>query len=382
MTFKEFSFFLPGKIHFGVNSSAHMDGYLKEYSIKRVLFISDRGLEKAGLVQKMERVLRSAGIVFVTFLDVEANPSIETVEKGIDLFQENQLDGILCLGGGSVIDTAKAVSMVVSNGGRIQDYEGPHKVKAPVIPVIAVPTTAGTGSEVTPFTVITNRQNSFKFSIFSYETIPRAAILDPELITTLPPLVAASTGMDALTHAIESYISLASFSFSEAMSEKAMELYALYLRRFVANRMDIEAASGVLLGSMYAGVAFSWGRLGIVHAMAHPLGGFFDMPHGIANAVMLPTVLEYNALADRGKYKKILEILRQRPVGSFVSSLLVDEIRQLSKEVGIPENLSSQGVTGESIPRMAEDAMKSGNIFINPRQVTIEDIEILYRSAL
>ncbi len=382
MNLTSFSFFQPGMVYFGAGSNSETGTRLKALGLGRVLLISDRGLEGAGLVKKMEDVLHGAGISFATFLDVEANPSIETVEQAAELYKNNGSEGILCLGGGSPMDTAKAVSIIISNGGNIQDYEGPHKVRGPVIPVVAIPTTAGTGSEVTPFAVITNRQTNYKFSIFSYEIIPRIALLDPELISTLPPLVAASTAMDALTHAVEAYISLAASPFSDAMAEKSMELILDNIRCFVANRADLEAASGVLLGSMFAGIAFAWGRLGNVHAMAHPLGGFYDMPHGIANAVLLPTVLEYNALADKGKYQRIYKFFKKGNSADFHPLMVVDEIRKLSGELGIPPNLSKLGVDRETIPKMALDAMKSGNIAVNPRQTTLQDIQELYLRAL
>lgn len=382
MKIESFSFFQPGMIYFGVGSSLETGYRLKELGLGRVLLISDRGLEAAGMVKKLEDVLLEAEISNATFLDVEVNPSIETVNRALELYKESNSQGVLCLGGGSPIDTAKAVSILASNGGSIQDYEGPHKVKGPVIPVVAIPTTAGTGSEVTPFTVITNRQTNYKFSIFSYETIPRMAILDPVLISTLPPLVAASTSMDALTHAIEAYVSLVASPFSDAMAEKSMELILDNIRCFVANRADLEAASGVLLGSMFGGIAFAWGRLGNVHAMAHPLGGFYDMPHGIANAVLLPTVLEYNALADKGKYQRIYRFFKKENSRDFHPLMLVDEIRKLSRELGIPPNLSELGVDKETVPKMAVDAMKSGNIAVNPRQTSLQDITDLYLRAL
>lgn len=382
MNIESFSFFQPGMIYFGVGSSLETGSRLKDLGLARVLLISDRGLEAAGMVKKIEDVLLEADISYATFLDVEVNPSIETVGLALELYKENNSQGVLCLGGGSPIDTAKAVSILISNGGSIQDYEGPHKVKGPVVPVVAIPTTAGTGSEVTPFAVITNRQTNYKFSIFSYEIIPQMAILDPVLISTLPPLVAASTAMDALTHAIEAYISLVASPFSDAMAEKSMELILDNIRCFVANRADLEAASGVLLGSMFGGIAFAWGRLGNVHAMAHPLGGFYDMPHGIANAVLLPTVLEYNALADKGKYQRIYRFFKKENSRDFDPLMLVDEIRKLSRELDIPPNLSELGVDKESVPKMALDAMKSGNIAVNPRQTSLQDITDLYLRAL
>lgn len=383
MAYKNFMFKVPGNVVFGAGSISRLPEELKSRGLNRVLLASDRGLEAAGMVKRLEDVLTSSGINYVPFLDIEANPSTETVDRGTQLFRENNLEGIICLGGGSPMDTAKAIAVLITNGGKIQDYEGAHKVKAPVTPLIAIPTTAGTGSEVTSFAVITDRSKNYKLTVFSYELIPGLALLDPELITTLPPLVAASTGLDALTHAIEAYVSLAASPFSDAMAEKAMGLIGGNIRSFTANRTDIDAASGMLLGSMFAGIAFSWARLGNAHAMAHPLGGFFNIPHGIANAVLLPVIMEYNALADNGKYEKIFNYIKDgKTVNGFTPNVLVDEIKQLSAMLGIPENLSELGVTSESVHDMAVDAMKSGNILVNPRQTTLKDVEELYLRAM
>jgi len=381
--FNAHSFLIPGKVLFERGGMAKLPGELKAKGLKRVLLASDRGLEAVGLVKRLEDILSSSGIDYVTYLDIEANPSTETVDKGMRLYQENNLQAIICLGGGSPMDTAKSISVLVTCGGKIQDYEGAHKVQGPVAPVIAIPTTAGTGSEVTPFAVITDKSKNYKLTVFSYEIIPELALLDPELITTLPPTVAAPTGLDALTHAVEAYISLAAYPFSDAMAEKAMELIGKYIRPFVANRADIEAASGMLLGSMFGGIAFAWARLGNVHAMAHPLGGYFNIAHGVANAVLLPVILEYNALADQGKYEKIFNFIKDNKViTGFTPDMLVNEIKQLSNELGIPKNLTELGVSRETIHEMAVDAMKSGNIFVNPRQSTLADIEELYLRAM
>ncbi len=384
MKISEFSFKMPGEVIFGNHSIHRIPEELKKRNISKVLLVSDRGIEKAGLLDEMENIFKQADIQYTKFLDVEANPSIQTVEKGQQLLLDQQAEGIVCLGGGSPIDTAKAISIVVSNGGKIQDYEGPHKVKKPVVPVVAVPTTTGTGSEVTPFTVITDRSNNYKMSVFSYETFPSVAVLDPTLVSTLPPLIAASTGLDALTHAIEAYISLVASPFSDAMAEKSMELIGKHIKHFTANRADLDAASGMLIGSMFGGIAFSWGRLGNIHAMSHPLGGYFNIPHGIANAVLLPTILEYNAMADRGKYWMIYNYISEIKVAKedFIPQMLPVKIRALSKEIGIPENLTELGVKKELIEDMSVDAMKSGNILVNPRQTTIDDIKNLYLAAM
>jgi len=383
MAFNPFSFIVPGEVVYGESSISKLPQILASRGLSNVLVISDRGLEAAGMVTKITDILEAASIKYSLFLDVEANPSCDTVDNGTAIYKSQGLDGIVCLGGGSPMDTAKAIAVLASNGGKIQDYEGANKFKSTTVPIVAIPTTAGTGSEVTPFAVITDKEKNYKLTVFSYEIVPEVALLDPSMISTLPPLVAAATGIDALTHAVESYLSRASSPFADGMAEKAMELIGENIRLFVANRSDAEAASGMLLGSMFAGIAFSWARLGDCHAMAHPLGGFFGVPHGIANAILLPTVLEFNAIADNGKYEKIYNYIKRADSGnSFVPEMLVKEIRDLLEQLSIPKTLSEVGVKQELIHEMAVDAMKSGNILINPRQTTLADIEVLYQKAL
>lgn len=383
MTYNPFSFKIPGEVVFGENSISKLPGILAARGLSKVLLVSDRGLEATGMVSKITGILEASSIKYSLFLDVEANPSCDTVDNGTAQYKSEGLNGIVCLGGGSPMDTAKAIAILATNGGKIQDYEGANKFNGPTVPIVAIPTTAGTGSEVTPFAVITDKKINYKLTVFSYEIVPKVALLDPEMISTLPPLVAASTGVDALTHAVEAYISRAASPFSDGMAEKAMEFIGKYIRHFVANRGDVEAASGMLLGSMFAGIAFSWARLGDCHAMAHPLGGFFGVPHGIANAVLLPTVLKYNALADKGKYEKIYNYIKRGETDhSFIPEMLISELEELLEQLGIPKTLSELGVKQELIHEMALDAMKSGNVLINPRQTTLADIEALYQKAL
>ena len=282
------------------------------------------------------------------------------------------------------MDVAKAVGVVSTYGGNITEYEGTHVVPGPITPIIAIPTTAGTGSEVTASAVIIDEERNYKLSVFSYHNIPKYAILDPELIMSLPAFIAAPTGLDALIHAIEAYISTAATPFSDAMAEKAMELIGRSLRTFVSNRQNEEAASYMMLGSNFAGISFAWARLGNVHAMSHPVSAFYHVPHGTANSIILPTVLEYNALADQGKYEKIYNYisLDKTPVKNFRPEMLVDEIKKLNKALDIPASLGEVGVKHDLIGEMAKDAMKSGNVLVNPRQTTLKDMIELYNKAI
>lgn len=381
---KDFTFAVPQEIIFGEGSLSGLGELLKKSTYQKPFLISGRVLTKLGVVDRVLKIMEDAGYAAEVFNEVEANPSIETVEKAAKAFKDSGADCIIAFGGGSPMDVAKAVGVVAVYGGSIKDYEGAGKVPGKIIPLIAIPTTAGTGSEVTAFTVITDHTRNYKLTVFSYELIPRYALLDTELIMSLPESVAAATGIDALVHAIEAYLSKAASPFSDSMAEKAMELIGANLTQFAADRTNKEAASAMLTGSMFAGLAFAWARLGNVHAMAHPLGGFFDVPHGVANAILLPVVMEYNALADQGRYRKIYNFLsqEQRDREDFTAEVLIKKLKALTHSLGIPKNLSEVGVTEDKIPAMAEDAMKSGNILVNPRQTALEDIIELYQKAM
>lgn len=379
-----FSFSVPQNIIVEKGGLAKLPEVAKELGGTKAFIISGPHLNKMGIVGKCTEALEAKGIKATAYTDTEGNPSVETVEKATESFKESDSDFIIALGGGSPMDVAKAVGVVAKYGGSITDYEGGGKVPGDIIPLIAVPTTAGTGSEVTAFSVITDHSRNYKLTVFSYKLIPAYAILDANLLTTAPPSVAAACGIDAMVHALEAYISTAASPFSEAMSEKALELIGKNIRRYVANRGDIDAAENMLVGSLFAGIAFSWARLGNVHAMSHPVSAFFNVPHGVANAILLPTIVEYNALADTGKYYKIYRYIAKVPVPEevFEPDMLVNEIKALNKELNIPASLSEAGVTADKIGAMSEDAMKSGNILVNPRSSTIKDIEMLYNKAL
>lgn len=381
---KDFSFKIPQNIEFGLGSLKKLPEILRESNSDHVFLISDRGLESIGVVKKIQDIIEAGQIRCTAFLDVIPNPTIAVVDTAAALYKECKATSIVALGGGSSMDVAKAVGVLVNYGGSITDYEGNHKVPGPIVPMIAIPTTAGTGSEVTASAVITDEARNYKLSVFSYEILPKYAVLDPELIMTAPASIAAACGVDALIHAIEAYLSTNASPFSDAMAEKAMELIGGNLRQFVANRKNEEAACAMMAGSNFAGIAFAWARLGNVHAMSHPVSAYFNVPHGVANSILLPVVLEYNALADDGRYEVIYNYVRQgsEELNGFKPEMLVEEIRRLNEDLGIPKSLSQVGVKEELIPAMAEDAMKSGNIPANPRQTNVKDIMELYKKAL
>ena len=381
---KEFSFSVPQEIIVGKGSLARLPEVAEKLGGKHGFIISGPHLNKMGIVASCSESLENAGIKVDAYTETEGNPSVETVEKAAAAFCKSGANFIIALGGGSPMDVAKAVGVVARYGGSITEYEGGGRVPGDIIPLIAIPTTAGTGSEVTAFSVITDHSRNYKSTVFSYKLIPAYAILDPELLTTAPVSVAAACGIDAMVHALEAYISKDASPFSDAMAEKALELIGKNIRRYVADRTDIEAAEAMITGSLFAGIAFSWARLGDVHAMSHPVSAYFDVPHGVANAILLPTIVEYNALADRGKYLKLFNYISLTPASEaeFEPFMLVDLLTELNEQLGIPGSLGEVGVTADKFDAMADDAMKSGNIAVNPRSTTKKDVLSLYEKAL
>ena len=372
----EFTFSVPQNIIVGRGSLAKLPEVAEKSGGKKAFIISGPHLNKMGIVQSCVDAMKAKGIESSVFTETEGNPSVETVDKASAAYKESGADFIVALGGGSPMDVAKAVGVVARYGGSITEYEGADKVPGDIIPLIAVPTTAGTGSEVTAFSVITDHSRNYKLTVFSYKLIPSYAILDAELLTTAPASVAAACGIDAMVHALEAYISTAASPFSDAMAEKALELIGANIRCYVANRGDIEAAENMLVGSLFAGIAFSWARLGDVHAMSHPVSAYFNVPHGVANAILLPTIVEYNMLADKGKYLNIYNYIAELPAApeEFTADMLVDELLNLNEALGIPAGLEEAGVTKDKFDAMADDAMKSGNIAVNPRSTTKKDV--------
>ena len=381
---KEFSFSVPQEIIVGKGSLVRLPEVAEKLGGKHGFIISGPHLNKMGIVASCSESLENAGIKVDAYTETEGNPSVETVEKAAAAFCKSGANFIIALGGGSPMDVAKAVGVVARYGGSITEYEGGGRVPGDIIPLIAIPTTAGTGSEVTAFSVITDHSRNYKLTVFSYKLIPAYAILDPELLTTAPVSVAAACGIDAMVHALEAYISKDASPFSDAMAEKALELIGKNIRRYVADRTDIEAAEAMITGSLFAGIAFSWARLGDVHAMSHPVSAYFDVPHGVANAILLPTIVEYNALADRGKYLKLFNYISLTPASEaeFEPFMLVDLLTELNEQLGIPGLLGEVGVTADKFDAMADDAMKSGNIAVNPRSTTKKDVLSLYEKAL
>ncbi len=380
---KKFTFSIPENVHFGLGSIRDLPQLLKDLKSDSVILVSDRGLEAIGLVGKVRGILQDAGLRYAEYLDVVPNPTAQNVSDCVAVYRESGATSILALGGGSAMDTAKAAGILRRYGGEIGQYEGSNTVPGPIDPLIAIATTAGTGSEVSTFSVIVDEARSYKLTINDPKLAPTVALLDPELIMTAPPSIAAACGMDAFIHAMESYINNVENPFAEMLAEKAMTLIGANIRRFVAVRTDEDAACAMMLGSTLAGITMMT-RLGEVHAMSHPVSAYFGVAHGVANAILLPTVTAFNALGDReGKFAKIYGFImgESAPIG-FRPADLAQVLRDLNAELGIPACLADVGVTEDKIPAMAADAMKSGNILVNPRTARQLDIESLYRQAM
>lgn len=378
-----FSFGIPQNIVFGSGSLAKLPELAVKLGKTKAFIISGPHLNKIGLVDKCREALKSASIDSEAFTETEGNPSTDTVEAATEQYRKSGADFIVAFGGGSPLDVAKAVAVLATFVGKITDYEGGGKVKGPVVPMIAIPTTAGTGSEVTAFSVITDHSRNYKLTVVSNYLLPAYAILDPELITSVPAKTAAACGVDAMVHALEAYISLAASPFSDLFALKALQLIGTSIRGYVANRKNALDAENMMLGSLFAGIAFSHARLGDVHAMSHPVSAYFDVAHGVANAILLPTIVAFNELADHGKYYDIYACIAKCPKkkAEFSPELLAGELAALNRELGIPGSLKEVGVDAGLFEAMADDAMKSGNIAVNPRLTTKADVVELYKKA-
>jgi len=382
-----FEFGVLTQIHYGVGKLNELPDILKAENYQKVMIVTDPGLANSGLLERLEKILTSGEIQYAVFKEVQPDPTLEVVDTVRQLFLDNQCDAVIGIGGGSSIDTAKGVSAAVANPGDLGQYEGKNKLPNRGPDVIAIPTTAGTGSEVTHAMVLKDTKRKYKMGILSQNLHPKAAILDPQLLTTLPRGLAAITGMDALSHAIESYTSNQAQPITEALGLHAIRLIAKYLRPFVAQRTNLEAASQMMLASTIAGAAFIWGRVAAVHALSHPLGGRYKVPHGLANSILLPVVMEFNASSNQEKFKEIAILLGENVEGlsSREAALRsVDAVKGLIADLDIPPTLGANNVSlsEEEIHIVAQEALDSGVAAANPKVTTLEDLKNILRKAL
>lgn len=379
-----YQFQTPTKIISGIGSTAEIIKELNDLHAKKVLLITDPGLVQAGVAQQVVEMLKQAAVEVEIFDAVEPDPSIQVATKAAEMAKNVKANVLIALGGGSAIDTAKSAALLVTNGGYLKDYAGVNKVVKPILPLIAVPTTAGTGSEVTIFAVMSDPEKQEKFTISSALIAPAVAVLDPLLTLKLPPSVTAFTGMDALTHAIEAFTSSIAQPATDALALSAIKLILKHLPVAVGRGDNIKARDGMLQASLLAGIAFNNAFLGLAHAIASPLGGHFHVPHGLANAVMLPYVMEYNLPTAVRRYAEIGRALGLQAVGDTpraVAEKTVAAITQLARDINIPEKLSNIGAKEELLPLVARDALKSIQLKFNVRNASEKEILVLLQKA-
>ncbi|SDI97062.1 alcohol dehydrogenase [Ferrimonas sediminum] len=378
-------FFIPSVNTLGTGAVDSAADDIAALGFKRALVVTDKVLVEVGLVAKVTAKLTAKGVETVIFDGTQPNPTVGNVNAGLALLKEHDCDFVISLGGGSPHDCAKGIALVAANGGSIADYEGVDKSPKPQMPLVAINTTAGTASEMTRFCIITDEERHIKMAIVDKNTTPLLSVNDPELMLDKPKALTAATGMDALTHAVEAYVSIAANPITDACAEKAFTLIADNLRDAVNNGQDIAARDQMAYAQFLAGMAFNNASLGYVHAMAHQLGGFYDLPHGVCNAILLPHVQAYNAQVVPERLAKVAQFM-----GVDISGMTdeqgaeaaLEAIRTLSKDIGIPANLTELGVKEEDIPTLATNALNDACGLTNPKQATHEEISALFKGAL
>lgn len=370
--------------YFGAGSISEIVTEAKKRAFKKALVVTDPDLIKFNVAKNVTDLLEKAGLAYDIFSQVKANPTVKVVKAGIEAFKAAGADYLIAIGGGSSMDTAKAIGIIINNPeyADVTSLEGAIDTKNPCVPIIAVPTTAGTAAEVTINYVITDEEKKRKFVCVDPHDIPVVAIIDAKMMSSMPKGLTASTGMDALTHAIEGYTTLGAWELTDMMHLKAIEIISRSLRKAVEN--DPQGREDMALGQYIAGMGFSNVGLGVVHGMAHPLGAFYDTPHGIANAVLLPYVMEYNAEYTGEKFKYIAEAMGVDTSGMSQAeyrAAAVNAVKQLSKDVGIPEKLHEIGVKEEDLQALSESAFADVCTGGNPRPCTVESILGIYKTA-
>jgi alcohol dehydrogenase len=380
-----YGFYLPTVSLMGIGCAKETGAQAKALGATHVLIVTDAGLNLLGVAGQVQKMIEDAGLKATIFDGAEPNPTDKNVHDGVKVYVENDCDGIVTLGGGSSHDCGKGIGLVIAGGGNIRDYEGVNKSTKSMPPFLAINTTAGTASEVTRFCIITNTDTHVKMAIVDWRVTPDVAINDPVLMAGMPPSLTAATGMDALTHAIEAYVSTLATPITDACAIKAIELIRDYLPAAVAHGQNMEARDRMAYAEYLAGMAFNNASLGYVHAMAHQLGGFYNLPHGVCNAILLPAVCEFNLIACPKRFRDIAIALGQDV--SSLSDLEAGEkgiraIKRLSAAVGIPAGLAELGVKDEDLETMAGNAKKDACQLTNPRTATLAQVIAMYRAAM
>ena len=372
--------------YFGAGARRMLADEFRGRGYVRAFVVTDKDLIRFGVAGKVTGVLDEAGIAYEIFSDLKPNPTVKNVQAGVEAFRRSGADAIVAIGGGSAMDTAKAVGIIAANPafGDVVSLEGMAPTANRSVPVFALPTTAGTAAEVTINYVITDEANTKKMVCVDPKDIPAVAIIDAELMAAMPRGLTAATGMDALTHAIEGYITKGAWTLTDMFELKAVELIARWLPAAVENGADTEAREGMAVAQYIAGMGFLNVGLGLVHGMAHPLGAFYDIPHGVANALLLPYVMQYNMESSLVKFGDVARAMGVDTAGMDTrqaAQAAVDAVRALAVRVGIPQRLSSLGVREEDLPRLAASALADVCTPGNPRDTSAEEILALYREA-
>ncbi len=382
-----YQFKAPSVIVNGPGAAREVGSFAKGLG-KKALIVTDSNLEKFGLPKEVRNSLESAGVPFAVYDKVVTEPTMDYTEEGLKVYKGAQADFVIAVGGGSPMDTAKSIAVLSTNTGKITDFMGANKIPQPGAPLIAIPTTAGTGSEVTPFTIITDTARDVKMLIASPYIIPRVALVDPLMTLTMPQEITAATGLDALTHAIEAYVSVKAQPITDTLALQAIRIISANLRQAWSNGDNLEARTNMVMGALQAGLAFANSSVALVHGMARPIGAYFHAPHGVSNAALLPTVIEFSVLGNPRRYAEIAEAMGEITEGlSLLDSayLAAEAVKRLNDDLKVP-TLKGLGVEEKKfnsvVKQMAADAIASGSPGNNPRKATPEEIVELYKKAL
>jgi len=375
----------PRRVVSGAGALKELGGIIKEMKKNRVIIITDNVMKEFPLIKNTMKDLESLGLTVSLFGEIGPNPTEEMVHNAVAVMNHEKPEVIVCIGGGSPIDTGKAANVVYTHGGIVNDYDiaigGIMKIMPKLLPLIAVPTTAGTGTEVTYVGVITDTKNQTKFGVLSPLVIPDVAIIDPELTVSMPAKLTAFTGIDALTHCIEAYTSVVGYPPADALALHGIKMIYRSLKTAVNEPDNLKAREEMLVASMMAGTAFSLNGLGACHAMAHQLSAFFGVPHGLANAVLLPRIMKFNLPVQTEKFADIAQAMGVNIHGMSVEAAAqkaLELVEQLSDELGVPKYLDEVGASKDKIPELVERAMRDNPITTNPRPATPEDVEKLF----
>jgi alcohol dehydrogenase class IV len=376
--------FVAPEFIFGVGSRHRVAHYSMHLSARRVLIVSDPGVIAAGWLNEVQTDLIDAGIESVVFHAVTPNPKEHEVMEGAAFYAQQHCDLIVAVGGGSVMDCAKGIGIVFSNNHNILSFEGVDRIDIPGPPLICIPTTAGTAAEISQFCIIVNEAERYNMAIISKSLVPDVALVDPETTTTMSRSLAAITGFDALSHAIEAYVSTASSPATDVHALAAIELIWNNLKKVVVDNVDINSLENMMLASLHAGLAFSNASLGAVHALAHPLGGYFDLPHGECNSLLMEHVIRFNMETSPERYGRIGHIMGLKLNGlskKEQANRISDGLSSLRRQIGIEDGLARRGVHLSDVPDLARYAYKDACLVTNPRQTSVDDVKAIYREA-